>query len=115
MAALQLLAAAGTAGSGIPANLSPPSSEAPPTFDALRVLRTGKRWKPIDISEIDCSALRCGRKNPADVTVDRRGAVSAALPDPQLWRRPQQGRRRNHGALDSKPRLGWGRGPLIGG
>ena len=80
-----------------------------------RALRAGKRRKPIDISEVDCSDLRRRRQSPADFSVDRRAVVSAALLDPQLCRRRQSGPRRNHGASGPEPRQGGGRGRLIGG
>lgn len=112
--ARQLFAATGISGQGFPPISVPLSPEAPPTFEPRRALWAGKRWKPIDISGIDCSALRLCRQNPVDFPVDRRAVVSASLLDLPLCRRLLPGLRRNHGALDSKPRLGRDRGPLTG-
>lgn len=114
LAAQQLFGAGDIPARDFPPISVPPSPRPRPPPN-VRAGRAGKRWAPIDVSGIECSALRLCRRNDVDVPVDRRAVVSAALPDPQLCRKSRQpGPRRNHGALGSKPRQGWGRGPLTG-
>lgn len=108
MAVPQLLAAAGTLARDFPPTSTPPSSEAPPTLEGPRALREGKLGVSIDISGIDCPALRRLRQNPEGFSADRRAVVSATLLNPRLCRRPQPDPRRNHGALDSERGQGWG-------
>lgn len=80
LAAQQLCGAVNTLAPGFPANLGATFPEAPPTPD-VSASRAGRRWEPIDVSGIDCSALRLCRQSDADFPVDRRAVVSAALLD----------------------------------
>lgn len=108
LAAQELFGAGDIPARDFPPISAPPSPRLRPPPD-VSARRAGKRWAPIDVSGIECSALRLCRRNDVDFPVDRRAVVSAALPDPQLCRRSRQpGPRRNHGALGSKPKAGLG-------
>lgn len=107
-AAPQLSPATRTPYPRFPANLNSSFFLSPAHFGEAASLEGGEAPGSIDISGIDCPALRRLRQNPEGFSVDCRAVVSATFLIPHLCRRPQPDPRRHHGALDYERGQFWG-------